>query len=458
MKTAATFPWTVPASARRLLTPSDLTFRGSFRLPTNQNPPGSPANSFAYMTTGLCTFNPNGNGGKGSLYISGNNAGNNVNSPLVAEVSIPTPVISNNLNSLPTAAFLQPFGDLSSGLLASVFPPSLSPNGRRYGGGHIEGGKFYGSVWSYYDGNNKQFGAFFVADLSTTTPNAKGMFDLTTDILEYDQGHAGWIQPIPPAFQAMFGGATHYCGLATGPISENSSAGPCVVVFKLADLGMTPAQAEVFLYYNLSQPAGALYSQLWEHFYYASAVAAGTGAGPVPGYNVGDPIPSLPCTYFMMNTEYVSCFIDTGALYGLLFVDNNAASATSWYGLGKYTTGAAAENQPPDQSWVDPCNQSDKGLHSLNGTPPTFVIHDPYAIAANKNGGGKPWSVGGVGQPQQPQLAPLGGPTSPNFWLSKVCARIDGGDYDQVGKALYLVQANGNGADPLVHVYGVEPE
>lgn len=70
---------------------------GAFKLPT------SGTNPYAFDQGGYaCAYNPNGNGGAGSLLISGRFSGY-----LVAEVTIPTPVNSASVSALPTASHLQ---------------------------------------------------------------------------------------------------------------------------------------------------------------------------------------------------------------------------------------------------------------------------------------------------------------------------------------------------------------
>src|SRR5512138_1732905 len=88
------FQETVPAQIAGLQ-PSDFTYLGAFRLDNT-------AGGLSYGT-GVIGFNPLGNGGAGSLFVTGH-----VYYAKVAEYAIPTPVISKTLSALPVARVLRP--------------------------------------------------------------------------------------------------------------------------------------------------------------------------------------------------------------------------------------------------------------------------------------------------------------------------------------------------------------
>jgi hypothetical protein len=101
-----------------LVQPSDLTYLGAFRLPGD----GEKPNTFAYGGNAM-TFNPNGNDGAGSLFITGHDRqpyGELPNGSQVAEVSIPTPVVTDNVANLPQAEFLQGFHDVAAGFFTEL--------------------------------------------------------------------------------------------------------------------------------------------------------------------------------------------------------------------------------------------------------------------------------------------------------------------------------------------------
>jgi len=103
--------------------PSDLVYRGAFRLPQGGDRPLT----FAYGGNAM-TFNPSGDpsdpadGFPGSLFITGHDR-ILIDVPdggQVAEVSIPAPLIAADLASLPTAGFLQDFANVAEGFFPGL--------------------------------------------------------------------------------------------------------------------------------------------------------------------------------------------------------------------------------------------------------------------------------------------------------------------------------------------------
>ena len=105
-------------SSGDLVQPSDFTYLGAFRLPGGDTPPLT----FAYGGNAM-TFNPDGNGGDGTLFITGHDRqawGGLPNGDQVAEVSIPTPAIQSNPSDLPPASFVQNFHDVAAGYFTGM--------------------------------------------------------------------------------------------------------------------------------------------------------------------------------------------------------------------------------------------------------------------------------------------------------------------------------------------------
>ena len=112
-------PTQTPPPPGDLVQPADLVYLGAFRLPDEGDRPLT----FAYGGNAM-TFNPNGDssgpadGFPGSLFITGHDRlpyGELPDGSQVAEVDIPVPVNSRNLNDLPVAAFLQGFHEVAAG-------------------------------------------------------------------------------------------------------------------------------------------------------------------------------------------------------------------------------------------------------------------------------------------------------------------------------------------------------
>jgi hypothetical protein len=101
-----------------LIQPADLTYLGAFRLPGGDDPPLT----FAYGGNAM-TFNPDGDSGNGSLFIMGHDRqpwGGLPDGGQVAEISIPAPVISTNLDDLNTANFVQNFTNVAAGYFTNL--------------------------------------------------------------------------------------------------------------------------------------------------------------------------------------------------------------------------------------------------------------------------------------------------------------------------------------------------
>ena len=109
-------PW--GNSAGLLVQPNDLTYLGAFRLPGGDTPP----QTFAYGGNAM-TFNPDGDSTNtdqypGSLFVMGHDRqawGSLPDGNQVAELTIPVPVNSGNLEDLPYATFIQSFHDVATG-------------------------------------------------------------------------------------------------------------------------------------------------------------------------------------------------------------------------------------------------------------------------------------------------------------------------------------------------------
>lgn len=101
-----------PVLREELLMPSDLLYLGAFRLPD-----ASGGSSWEYSGQGLAYYplgDPAGeqDGFPGSLFGFGHDQ-----HMLVSEISIPEPIDARNVQALNTAITLQPFADLTGGLL-----------------------------------------------------------------------------------------------------------------------------------------------------------------------------------------------------------------------------------------------------------------------------------------------------------------------------------------------------
>jgi len=113
-----------PPPSGNVILPADLEYLGAFRLPGGYERP----ETFMYGGNAM-TFNPDGDqtgdadGFPGSLFIMGHDRiayGELPDGNQVAEVTIPSPVKSRNLQDLPTAEFLQDFENVAEGFFEGM--------------------------------------------------------------------------------------------------------------------------------------------------------------------------------------------------------------------------------------------------------------------------------------------------------------------------------------------------
>lgn len=105
-----------PPTSDNILLPADFEYLGAFRLPRDGDRP----RTFAYSGNAM-TFNPDGDsagaadGFPGSLFIMGHDRmpyGDLPDGGQIAEVNIPAPIISQNMEDLNNAEFIQGFANI----------------------------------------------------------------------------------------------------------------------------------------------------------------------------------------------------------------------------------------------------------------------------------------------------------------------------------------------------------
>jgi len=205
---------------------TDFRYLGSFKAP--------------FGRYGACqiAFNPDGDNGRGSLFITGGGS----DSFTIGEIDIPEPVDVHrreDLGLLRTARVLQNPSDIYSRIPRKA---ASWPQGQvnRYDGGNYavfggliyENGKLFFNAYTYYDGN--------ASETATTgrIENPAALAGSAVAGMFHNAGAArtsGWMAVIPPEWRPRLGG-THLTGHDNGPpILSRLSAGPSLFVFNLAD-------------------------------------------------------------------------------------------------------------------------------------------------------------------------------------------------------------------------------
>ncbi len=399
------------------------------------------------------TFRPGGDpaggadGFPGSLFVSGHDRmpyGELPDGSRVAEVSIPAPVVSRDLEALPEARMLQPLTNVTGGLFAGIdeIPrlgmqyldrPETGPRIHLAWGEHLPPPPF------------RPTHAWFEPDLSA--PRPKGAWFL--DGLSPWEGN-GYMLEIPDAWANA-----HVSGrvLGTGRYRDGGMA------------GMGPA---LFAY------------RPWLD-------AAGTP--PTPGATL--PVTPLLRYASTLETEKVErCLVGTqhcdtweGAAWlttasgksAVLFAGTKGVGARFWYGflnprgpdlpcvagdfVNEYTTCRLADGTPCAASEMVECagHTSSRGWWSSRFAG-WLLLYDPDDLARVASGESEPWEPQPYAHldvdpflflnPSGVDLADVGPGVQQRFRLGDVT-------FDRAGGLLYLLELFADGARPVVHVFRV---
>jgi hypothetical protein len=347
--------------------------------------------TFAYAGSALA-FNP----ARGSLFLTGHDWYQQV-----AEISAPPADAAN----FPTATLLQPLSDATEGRLSAVNPGDQ--NAKKIGGLLPYAGNLYITGYSYYDGAATQVLSHFVSGLDLSiSGDLRGPFQVGSLKAGYVSGYMGLV---PSAWQAALGGPvlTGQCCIA---IVSRTSFGPALFSMDPRDIGSkNPVPVTPLVYYPANHPLG-----LWD----------GTNA------------------YFNGSTEVRGVVFPEGTGSVLFF---------GRHGMGRFCYGAGtamqslAGQQVPNEPGVIYCYDPEDGSKGTHGYPYADYIwaFNATDLAAVRNGQVQPWDV----RPYATWTLDL--PTS--AWST----HINGAAYDPQTGRIFVSQAFGDGAKPLIHVFTV---
>lgn len=380
------------STARRLQS-NGLRYLGAFRLP-----PGEFGSEYGFSFGGSpMTYNPANH----SLFIGGHPY-----ESMIAEVSIPTPVISANLDDLPFARMLQPFADPTDGNRWN-----LSDDTVYLGGLLVHGGKLYGTVYIYYDADNTQRVSHYARSLNLSVPSATPL----TSVGNPDGTGlvSGYLAAVPHEWQAALGG-TAITGQCCIPIAYRTSWGPDAFTWTPESLALNDAPA----------PTTAL------QFYDADHATLGQWEG---------------------SNEIWGGSTRMGGV--VLVPDTRTALFVGVNGTGSFCYGSGTDDRALDGTptgdgddyCYDPTNL-DKGVHAYpyNYQFWAFDVNDWVAVARGQR---EPWSVMPYG------VWRLDLPTEGDW-------NIGGVGYDAQSHLLYLSQMGVDEGDetyrPIVHVFRIQ--
>jgi hypothetical protein len=232
-----------------LIDQAGLKYVGAFRFPNLYT--GNVCHGFTYGGRGL-TFNPEGNGGAGSLYSVGHPS-----CSYVGEIDIPTPGTATTVEGLPMAQLLQPKG---SDRIADVLEGALASSG--IGGGTnttvngllVHKGSLYLSAGNAYASTQPVTHWRRPLDLSSSgrvagpaTVSGSGQFS-------NPRFTAGYMCHVPPELQSALG-APALTGWVADSIVTGTSNGPSAFAFNPEGIsGRVNVPAVPLLFYPSSSP------------------------------------------------------------------------------------------------------------------------------------------------------------------------------------------------------------
>lgn len=400
---------TVDPSTQPLVQFSNLKYLGAFRVP-NSSSGGGDTGSINFGGRAL-GYNP---GNPGSLFISCFAPGN-----LIAEISLPTPVISSDITKLPTAKFLQVCADPTSGGTM----PNIS-NGFNIGGILVHNGKLITTKYAWYDGNAEQTHAFFVkGNTNLSQKNATGAYSLSgAPNIGFLDGH---MTPIPSEWQTALKGPV-LAGNNSLSIISRTSWGPDGFAFDPALL-TNPATIV---------PAKPL-------FYYTSANhGLGSWDGPAPN--------NVSTWWNMAGTNGYRGAVIPGGTSSILYF---GAQGMGPFCYGEGQNNPAIPNGTATSDGSQTCYDPVDGSKGTHGYPyqyqiMAFNLNELAAVAAGTK---EPWAV------KPYAVWPLNGIIGMNGKDNSVAG---GTAYDPTTRRIYF---SAPGSDtvvtysnlPLIHVWQV---
>ncbi|MEJ2570380.1 MAG: hypothetical protein P8Y98_07540 [Anaerolineales bacterium] len=264
-----------PVPANRLM-PEHFVYQGAFRLPDD----------FAWGALGL-SYHPGGDGGSGSLFVTGFQGlldgnfepcyeGSTGCEAYFAEVAIPAPGSDSNWEALPTAEFLQGMAVFDGGLVQTVHEAYSFVSGIAYvpAQGSQSSDKLYGSLDEWYpEGSfgDASFPTVWFSDLDGS--NARGMFHVGPDQPPFHGIKMGsYLFTVPQSYADLYlGGRTLVTGRARGTAPPDSpgldgegsvaggSQGPTLIAFRAWDSDDPGGDLDALpmLYYRVKYPGCA---------------------------------------------------------------------------------------------------------------------------------------------------------------------------------------------------------
>jgi hypothetical protein len=370
---------------------SDLSYAGGFRLPAET----SNGHGFGFGGQAVAF-----NAATPSLFVSSRLG-------QVAEVGIPAPVISADVNDMPFAQYLQGFADPTEGRLNQVWSSGVWTNSLL-----VRNGRLYGTASIYYDALNEQRVSHFSRSLNLNDRSFQGWSQV------WETAKAGFVAgnlaSVPAEWQSRLGGAMA-SGQCCVPIISRTSWGPSAFAFDPASIGQPVVAASPLLYYTGDHPTLGVWGSSNDNY----------GA----------------------STEISGMVLVAGTRTVLYFGRNGLGPYC--YGKGTADRSLAGTTDPADGGhWCYDPTSPFKGTHAY---PYRYQIwaYDLNDLAAVKAGTKNPWEV------LPYDVWPFAFPTE------EARISLGGVSYDAQTQTIFVAQGYAD-ADiyeprPIIHVLRVNP-
>lgn len=399
-------------SSADLIDPNtDLQYLGAFRLPNDiagsQYGWNGSLSGMAFYPKG----DPNGSGDglPGSIFGI-----NHTYEQYVAEISIPIPVNSKNLDSLNRAEMLQSFHDINNGTYSTSYLESEIAYLPKQGNQTED--KLYISWNDWYNVGDQDVDRYGWSELDLSNPNTQGPWGLGSSNDEVNPHNVGEFMFEIPASWA----AAHTPGklLVTGKYRPGGSndggcrfgGGPGMHAFGPWNQGNPPSSGTILDQTTLLSYVGC---HVW------NCTASGDIAKVTDQWEGG-------------------AWISAG--------NKNAIVLTGTKGLGENYYDHGEESLP------NGCTQYNHGYHNLGGHKPYMLFYNPDDLAAVADGTMQPYEP-------QPYAVLDGGVYAFNQFSLCGAAAFAGAAYDREHQLLYVAEAGIDGnydpKKPIIHVFKI---
>ncbi len=439
-----------PQISGNVIAPDQLQYIGAFRLPGGWDPPLT----FAYGGNAM-TFNPIGDAQNfddfpGSLFIMGHDRiayGDLPDGNQVAEISIPVPVISNSLEELNTAEFIQDFSDVTKGFFTNL--EEIPKVGMQYLDNPATGPKIHLAWGQHLQPPDVPSHSWFNPDLSS--PNLQGAWFIGNQDL-YSVN--GYMFEIPTEWAASH---TEGKMLATGRMRDGGQGGmgPTIFAYKPWNADGSPSPIGT----HLAETTLLLYENAYNTVEITRAMN---------GYQHAD------------EWEGGAWLTTPSGESAVIFAGTKANGEKYWYGyihpngpdkvcvdanVTDFDTCRLADGNPCDSSDLDGCcNEDSVGCVSMRGWwssrfDAEIIFYDPADLAKVATGKMEAWEPQPYAILDIDEHLFLSAPEWDEImvgWGNQRRYRIGDVAYDRQNGLIYILELYTDDAKPIVHVWHIE--